>query len=602
MIFHPPSWLPAITQELSTVGTVGEFVLRGPLSTASKPAVDAPTLVSAVTQTTKTPRQLAEDVEALASGLAHDLQWSPNEPAQGGKVIAILSENSVDYLTYCWAIHRLRGTCLLLHGSTSPVEIAKHLKHSNCKILIVSPALLESGCAAAAVVGESDMRLYLTAPVTIDVAQTNGNAGTTGTTHNNNGAGHNIKIDELLGLGKTPGSLPALDWSVEEAQSSIAYLCATSGTSGAQKLVRLTHRGVMTNVLQVVALESTMRHRDVEVGLGVLPLSHVQGVIASHISIYLRDRLILHSKFDMKAAMASIQTYRINRLYLVPSVLAVLIGNPFLFKAFDLSSVDTVYVGASLLSADLYAKVKAAQPGWNLIIGYGNPSSGPTIHGTNRALTESSFLGLTESSVAVAMSSPHEHVPESIGILLPLYQARLLRKDGNEVEAFDEAGELLLSSPNQADGYLGDDEASAATFRDGWLRTGDVAVFRQSPNGDSHLCIVDRLRDMIKVKGMQVSPVAIEDCLRQHPSVADVAVIGVPDYLAGERAKAYVVPSRQPNQGGKSDETAVLFEQWDDHVESRLTEPHWLRGRYELLEALPRNTSGKVSKGLLRAR
>jgi acyl-coenzyme A synthetase/AMP-(fatty) acid ligase len=79
-------------------------------------------------------------------------------------------------------------------------------------------------------------------------------------------------------------------------------------------------------------------------------------------------------------------------------------------------------------------------------------------------------------------------------------------------------------------------------------------------------------------------------------------VIGVPDHLAGERAKAYVVPTKQPVQGGESDEMAVLFEEWDEHVQSQLTEPHWLRGRYELLEALPRTPSGKVSKGLLRAR
>jgi hypothetical protein len=99
MIFYPPSWLPALAQDLSTVGTVGDFVLRGALGPASEPAVDAPVLVSAHTQKSKTPRQLAEDVEVLATALAHDLQWSPNEPAQGGKVIAILSENTVRFNT-----------------------------------------------------------------------------------------------------------------------------------------------------------------------------------------------------------------------------------------------------------------------------------------------------------------------------------------------------------------------------------------------------------------------------------------------------------------------------------------------------------------------
>lgn len=79
----------------------------------------------------------------------------------------------------------------------------------------------------------------------------------------------------------------------------------------------MTHRGIIANVLQVVALESTIRHRDVEVVLGIMPLSHVQGIVASHGSIYMRDRFILHTKFDMKEAMASIQAHHVNRLYLV---------------------------------------------------------------------------------------------------------------------------------------------------------------------------------------------------------------------------------------------------------------------------------------------
>ncbi|KAL4906202.1 hypothetical protein BDW74DRAFT_167361 [Aspergillus multicolor] len=551
MIFTPPSWLPAITEDLSKVGTVGDFVLRRPAGNEDQAKDSRNPLVSADGTKTKSYQQLVEDVEALTAGFAQELQWPANEPARSDKVIGIWSENTVDYHTYCFAAHRLGATSLVLHASTAPEENIRHLKASNCGVLIVSPALIEAGRAAAAAL--QGLRVYLTASPT-------GESSSEFKT-----------IEELLETGKTLEPVPAL-----ETPSPIAYLCATSGTSGAQKLARLTHSGIITNILQMNAVASLSHNPAGEVALGCLPFSHVQGLVAALSHIYLRDQLIVHPTFDMKAVLMSIQVHRINRLYVVPAILAALVVNPFLFKAFDLSSVDKVLVGAGALTHDLYSRVKTAQPGWAITVGY----------------------GLTESSVGVSLSSPHEYLPGSIGVLLPLYQARLLREDGSEVESFDEPGELLLASPNQAAGYLGDDEATAATFRDGWLYTGDVALFRQSPRGDSHLCIVDRLKDMIKVKGMQVSPVAIEDCLRQHPGVADVAVIGVPDYLAGERPKAFIVPAKKPEEG----EVEALFDEWDEFVQSKLTESHWLRGRYELLEALPRTPSGKVTKGVLRKR
>lgn len=100
----------------------------------------------------------------------------------------------------------------------------------------------------------------------------------------------------------------------------------------------------------------------------------------------------------------------------------------------------------------------------------------------------------------VSMTSQRDDFPGSSGTLLPLYQARLQREYGSEVEGFDEAGELFLASQNMAARYLGDDNADIAVIKDGWLRTGDVVVFRRSVNGCSHLFVVDRLRDMIKVK------------------------------------------------------------------------------------------------------
>ncbi|KAI1333957.1 putative amp dependent CoA ligase [Xylariaceae sp. FL0016] len=568
MLFHPPAWLPTISQDLSDLDTIGEFVLRGePNNIATNQTV----LISADdAEYLKTPAQLVEDVDALAAALAHDLCWSsPDSVAEDRNVIGILSENTPDYLTCCWAIHRLGGTVLLLHGSTAPGENAKHLLSSDCKVLISSPTLFQSATATLEAAGRPESRLYLLTPKPCVATNDDGHTDSIKRVPKTTG--------KLLNLGRTFARLPA-----PKTKTDVAYLCPTSGTSGIQKLARLTHESVIANILQLAKLERISRHRDVDVVLGVGPFSHVQGMIASHTSIYMRDRFILHSKFDIMQVMGSIQTHRINRLYLVPSVLASLIANPFLFNAFDLSSVDTIYVGAGSLTPELHAKTKEEQPGWNIVTGY----------------------GLTESPAAVAMSSPHEYLPGSVGILLSSYQARLIREDGTEVESFDEPGELLLSSPNQAIGYLGDDEGTAATFRNGWLHTGDVALFRKSSRGDAHICIVDRLRDMVKVKGLQVSPVTIEECLRQHPSVADVAVIGVPDDLAGERPKAFIVPVENQDSQPRIDsiDHDALFDQLDDHVEAKLTEPHWIRGKYVLLEVLPRNTSGKVTKGALRAR
>lgn len=226
MIFQPPSWLPSISKDSPTSSTVGEFVLRGAHGAVQEPADhDLITLISAATQKTKTNRQLAEDVEALAAGLANDLGWSPEEATPEGKVIAVLCENSLDYLTYCWATHRLKATCLLLHASTLPAENAQHIKHSHCKVLILSSTLIESGRAVAAAVSEANLRVYLTHPLP------------NGIDHNSAGSnGHRNcqTIDDLLSLGTTRNPLPAPAWTPEEAQSSVAYLCATSGTSGAQ--------------------------------------------------------------------------------------------------------------------------------------------------------------------------------------------------------------------------------------------------------------------------------------------------------------------------------------------------------------------------------
>ena len=100
-----------------------------------------------------------------------------------------------------------------------------------------------------------------------------------------------------------------------------------------------------------------------------------------------------------------------------------------------------------------------------------------------------------------SLTSPDDTWSGSSGSLLPLFKARLLDDSGHDIDAHNQAGELLLSSPSIMQGYLGDDDANAEAFEsEGWLRTGDVGMFKISPNGTEHLFIVDRWKDMIKVK------------------------------------------------------------------------------------------------------
>lgn len=118
-----------------------------------------------------------------------------------------------------------------------------------------------------------------------------------------------------------------------------------------------------------------------------------------------------------------------------------------------------------------------------------------------RLLINFRCLGLTESSIIASFTSAHDIYHGSSGSLLPLVEARLVDPEGKDIEAYDQPGELLLMSPSLVLGYLGDDEATKSTFdANGWLRTGDIGVMRVSPKQTEHLFILDRIKDMIKVK------------------------------------------------------------------------------------------------------
>ncbi|KAM3478264.1 hypothetical protein MY5147_002302 [Beauveria neobassiana] len=283
------------------------------------------------------------------------------------------------------------------------------------------------------------------------------------------------------------------------------------------KLAMLTHYGLITNLLQMVAFEGFADDSRGQTVAAAIPFSHSYGILIGHLGVLRAEQHIVFPRFDMQLMLGSVPTHQVNRLYLVPPILAALAANSFLMEPFDLSSVSSVVTGAAALDPTVAGRLKLLQPRWEFLHAW----------------------GLTETSIVVTLTSMHDVWYGSSGSLLPGCLLRLVDANGKDVETYGESGEVYYKAPNMFLGYLGDQESTGEAFDDdGWLRTGDMGAIQVSPNGLEHLFIRDRIKDMIKVKGMQVVPADVETVLMTHPAVADVAVIGVPDELAGERAMA----------------------------------------------------------------
>ncbi len=242
-------------------------------------------------------------------------------------------------------------------------------------------------------------------------------------------------------------------------------------------------------------------------------------------------------------------------------------------------------------------------------------------HLSHGALTYGA-TGMTETSTVVCSTSEDDVLNRSSGSLITGTKAKIMGFDGKEVTAYDTPGELLVQSPSVTLGYLNNEKATTETFvyhDDGrWIRTGDEALITVAPSGNEHVVIVDRIKELIKVKvwpglgasivagctdmmalqGHQVAPAELEAHLLSHPAVADTAVIQTPDDRAGEVPKAFVVKAKAYT--GRPDHEVA--QEIKKHVEDHKASYKWLKGGVEFLDAIPKSPSGKILRRLLRDR
>ncbi|KAJ3940392.1 uncharacterized protein N0V96_009389 [Colletotrichum fioriniae] len=433
----------------------------------------------------------------------------------------------MDFLVITLTLHRLGAAALLVHPTSTAAEFKQHLLKVRADAVFTCAHLLAE-CLTACDGEVLKARTYI-----LDLPGTPTDQSFTSSS-------------QLLEIGRQAPELPPRGLA---SPKTAAFYFASSGTSGLQKLVKVSHYNVINNVLQSCAFENRKATGEkLDRMLGLLPLSHAFALVVACVMLYRGDTMVLLPKFDMQQMLKSVQVHRINRLYLVPPVVAALAKNPSLLNLFDLSTVENVVPGAALLDGRIADQMRALCPHWALLQGY----------------------GVTEAAVVIAYSKPS-------GLLLG-----------------------VGSSGSCASGHRAWSRATSTT-------TQPIKLTLPPMDG----CAQETWRYYDRVLrpatlifySLQVSPAAIEAELLSHPAVAQAAVIRVADDASGEVPHAIIVLQPDALKGleeaGENGEEA-LKDSIAQVIEERMSTWHWLKGGIVFVESIPVSPAGKVLKKVLR--
>ncbi|KAI9452556.1 phenylacetyl-CoA ligase [Lactarius psammicola] len=371
-----------------------------------------------------------------------------------------------------------------------------------------------------------------------------------------------------------------------EARTKIAFLSFSSGTTGKPKAVEIPHYAPIANILQMAAWWRVndnsipwedRRIRPGDVTMAVLPFYHIYGLVINlHFALFCASSVVVVPKFEFIAYLESIKRHKANHILVVPPMVVLLCKHPAT-KNYDLSSIRMLFCGAAPLSAELTDSIVKLLP--QAFVGQG--------------------YGMTETSTAISMAPLSQKVSTfgSAGQLVSGVRVRVVKADGT-LAGVGEPGELMVTGPSMALGYLNNEKATAETFIDGWVRTGDEAIIDK--NND--VFIVDRLKEILKVRGFQVAPAELEGHLLTHPDVADSCVVGVPDEFSGEVPLAFVVLSADAAKRASESEAAAakIKAIISKHVADHKVAYKKLAGGVEFIDAIPKNPSGKLLRRVLR--
>ena len=382
------------------------------------------------------------------------------------------------------------------------------------------------------------------------------------------------QVDELFVIGEAKGhrrleELMQSDLTVIEpeisAENDVCALPYSSGTTGLPKGVMLTHFNLIVNMRQIEGMTSHNAICEQDTVLGVLPFFHIYGMVVIMLySLYRRGTIVCMSRFEMEAFLSAIETHKVTKAPIVPPIVLGLAKHPAVEK-YDLSSLELILSGAAPLGEGI-AMEAAARVGCSIAQGYGMTEASPVTH----------LLPIRSKAKKIG----------SIGLPIPNTEVMIVDPETEKPLYNNQNGEIWIRGPQIMKGYLNRPETTAESItKEGWYRTGDIGYV----DDEGFFYVVDRIKELIKYKGMQVAPAELEALLLTHPAVSDAAVIPIADEEAGELPKAVVVIKTG---------LSVSAEEIMSFVAQRVA-PHKKVRIVEFVEQIPKSASGKILRRVL---
>ena len=342
-----------------------------------------------------------------------------------------------------------------------------------------------------------------------------------------------------------------------DAETELALIQYTGGTTGVAKGVMLTHYNLIANATQAAlwvykASEPKKRY------LAALPFFHVFGLtVLLNLAIRNAGTLYLVPRYKVDEVLKLISKYKMQLFPGAPTMYVAIINYAELHK-YDVTSIEVCISGAAPLPVEVQEQFETLTGG-KLIEGYGLTEASPVTHANT--IWEKRKVG-------------------SIGIPFPDTEARIVDPQTGEVLPLGEIGELIVKGPQVMKGYWNNEAETAKTLKDGWLYTGDLGTM----DADGFCYILDRRKDIIIAGGFNIYPREVEEVLYEHPAVAEAVVAGIVDAYRGETVKAYIV---------LKEGATVTEDELKQFCKERLA-AYKVPKVYEFRESLPKTLVGKI--------